>query len=116
MEGIADRLVDCGSTSFGHAEKGLRMSVRDTSIKAYREQRDSGAMTRQRTRLLAAIPELQDFSRLELSELCGIRLSSVCSLVNRMIKDGALVERPTRPCKITGRTIHPVARPAGEVP
>jgi predicted transcriptional regulator len=86
------------------------MSVRDTSIDAYHDHVESGAFSRQQNELLKAMRGHQDYSRSELSEATGIRLSSVCGAVFELIERGILAECPTRPCKITGRTIHPVTR------
>jgi len=89
------------------------MSVRDTSIEAYRKVRDNGTLLTYRERLLQAIQDDQDYSRSELEQITGIRISSVTSTVNSLIKRQLLVEGPKRPCKITGHPIHPVSRPVG---
>lgn len=88
-------------------------NVRDTSIEAYHEHVDTGHFSRQQRQLLAAIHDQQDYSRLELSDATGIRLSSVCGAVHELVGRGVLVEGAKRPCKISGRTINPVGRRGG---
>lgn len=86
------------------------MSVRDTSAEAYFDHRDSGALGKQAVELLKAFQPGRDYSRAELAVATGIRLSAVCGRVNELVKLGVLAEAPVRPCKQTGRTIHPVFR------
>jgi DNA-binding MarR family transcriptional regulator len=49
-----------------------------------------------------------DFTRAELAERTGLRLSSVCGRVSELIERGTLVERSRRPCSITGVAAHVV--------
>ena len=88
------------------------MPVRDTSQEAYFDHRDSGDLGRQQQTLLKAFEAGRDYSRAELAEKTGVRLSAVCARVNELIKLGHLTEAPVRPCKLTGRTVHPVFRVA----
>jgi len=92
------------------------MSVRDTSIEAYHAHVESGAFSRQEKVLLKAFHYHIDYSRSELSEATGIKVSSVCGAVFALVQRGVLVEGPKRPCKITGVTIRPVALPTKAVP
>lgn len=90
------------------------MSVSDTSIEAYHDHRHSGAFSRQQRQLLAAMHAGNDYSRTELEQLTGIRLSSICGAVADLLELGALIRMPPRPCKVTGRRINPVARAGGQ--
>jgi Mn-dependent DtxR family transcriptional regulator len=92
------------------------MTVADSSIAAYHEHRDSGALSRQKKELLQAVLDGRDYSRRELAEATGILMSSVCGAVNELIKRGFLVHGPQRKCTITGKTINPVSRPTKAAP
>jgi hypothetical protein len=90
--------------------QGCVVTVRDSSIEAFHDHVESGKFSRQQRQILAAMQPGQFYSRLEISELSGIRLSSVCGAVNALVKRGVLVEGSKRPCVITGVNINPVAR------
>lgn len=47
-----------------------------------------------------------DYTRAELAERTGLRLSSVCGRVNELLERGAVQERSRRPCSITGVSAH----------
>lgn len=42
----------------------------------------------------------------------GLELSSICGRVNELLGSGLLEEAPTRRCRITGKSVHPVYAPA----
>lgn len=88
------------------------MAVADTSIENYHLHRDSGQLTRQQLEILQVMKHGYDYSRAELSELTGIKVSSVCGRVNELLNmtPPYLCEAPKRHCKVTGRTVHPVFR------
>ncbi len=81
-----------------------------TSIQNYHEHRRSGKLGDQAQQVLdflTARPN-SNYSRAELAEATGLRLSSVCGRVNELVERGYITERPQRPCLITGKTISPV--------
>lgn len=84
------------------------MAARDTSVEAYIDHERSGELSRQQQELLKAFQRGRDYSRAELAMATGIRLSAVCGRVHELMKIGRLIESPVRPCKVTGRTVHPV--------
>lgn len=86
------------------------MSVATTSIHAYQEHRDSGKVGRQARTILFSMPVGVSYSRRELAELTGIEISSICGRVNELVSIGLLEETPTRRCRITGKSVHPVRR------
>lgn len=88
------------------------MPLAETSLIAHREYVSSGAASRQAKRLLEAMQDGRDYSRRELALMAGIELCSVCGLVNKLVRIGVLVELPARNCKVTGRTVNPVAKPS----
>lgn len=82
-----------------------------TSIEAYHEHKRLGKVCRQASDLLEVMadkPRLDGFTRNELSEASGVRLSSVCARVNELLAYGALRALPVRKCRITGRKATPV--------
>lgn len=88
--------------------------IADTSCDAYREHRNSGELGAQQKRIMIFLhtyPKGGDFTRSELAQLIGMRLSSVCGRVNELIKLGYLLECARRPCKVTGISAHPVKLP-----
>ena len=101
----------------------MKTNVADTSLKAYWEQENMGALDRQTKNILdflAAHPD-RDYTRRELSEAADILLSSVCGRVNKLLDPTKsqgrawIDELPTRKCS-EGKFGHPVRihRPAGE--
>lgn len=90
------------------------MSVSQTSIENYHLHRNAGDLGRQCKVLLSFMVAGKDYSRAELAQLTGVRLSSVCGRVNEMIGT-ALAEGPTRACRITGRRVGTVIRQASAV-
>jgi hypothetical protein len=84
------------------------MSVTATSRKAYNEHKAAGKLSQQQMDILDALEIGFGFSRSELVEVTGIRLSSVCGRVNEMLQLGVLAELEPRRCTVTGRTVRPV--------
>jgi DNA-binding IclR family transcriptional regulator len=83
--------------------------VATTSKLAYREHSDAGKVCAQAREILDFIRKSRStWSRSELAERLGMRLSSVCGRVNELVYGGHLIHAPTRPCRITGKTVHPV--------
>lgn len=85
-----------------------------TSAMAYQEHAAAGRVGRQAEDILRFISKHKraaGWSRNELAEKTGIRLSSVCGRVNELLACGALVTGPMRQCLITERTINPVKIP-----
>lgn len=91
------------------------MSAATTSIAAYREIKRDGTLSAQQARIMAVIAHGMDYSRRELATLAKVELSAVCGRVNELVEDGYLIEGASRPCRITGKTIHPVKRPAEQM-
>jgi hypothetical protein len=50
----------------------------------------------------------KDYSRREMAKEFELELSSVCGRVNELVGMNLLEELPSRQCKVTGKTIHPV--------
>ena len=86
------------------------MNVATTSIEAYREHRSSGKLGDQAREIVEflALRTDRDWSRAELSEEMGLRLSSVCGRVNELLHSGHIEAAPNRACTVTGKKINPV--------
>lgn len=80
------------------------MTIRDTSREAYQQHRSSGHLQAQEQRVLdhlGAHPG-RAFTRAELAQETGIRLSAICGRVNALVKLGLVVEPYRRQCTVTG--------------
>lgn len=84
------------------------MGVAQTSIENYYLHRETGLLGTQCEWLLFLMQRGRDYSRSELADLSGLRLSSVCGRVNELLAVGRLTEAPRRVCLVTGRTVKPV--------
>lgn len=86
------------------------MGVRDTSVEAFHDTKPQHP--RQQTRILDILARRgQPMTRGELAAMSGIALSAVCGRVNELVGSGDLIELPRRPCKLSGRSAHPVGLP-----
>ena len=84
------------------------MAVADTSIAAYHAMGPKlGCQQSQVVGFLARNCH-RDFTRAELAEAAGLRLSSVCGRVAELIERQMVTEGPRRPCRITGVNAHPL--------
>lgn len=68
-------------------------------------------MGRQQQMILSLLKKRPGKTRLEISQLSGIRLSSVCGRVDELIRARKLEDNEKRICSISKRTAH-VVRPA----
>ena len=85
--------------------------MRDTSRSSYRTVKTDGTMGRQQQMILSLLKKRPGKTRLEISHLSGICLSSVCGRVDELIRAGRLEDNHKRICSISKRTAH-VVRPA----
>ena len=80
-----------------------------TSRIARREHEEAGKVGKQAREILAfMLRRRSDWSRSELSEELGMRLSSVCGRVNELMGAGKLAHATMRECRVTGRKVNPV--------
>lgn len=82
------------------------MSVRDTSIAAHEEIKGSGTMSKQQRAVLDLVRKHPGKTRLELSQISGMRLSSVCGRVNELVRAKLIDDAEVRPCSLTGKSAH----------
>ena len=84
--------------------------VRTTSIIAYNELKGSGKELTQKQRILQLInEENRPLSRKEISAITGLEINAISGRVNTLLKEGKIKEVDKRKCKISNKTITPVA-------
>ena len=82
------------------------MSVRDTSREAYHKPGRAYAEANQAARVMDYVRWCPKKSRDDLAEELHIRLASICSVVNRLIKEKALMDWRTAINPRTGNPVH----------
>lgn len=91
------------------------MSALETRNEAYFEHRDSGKLTAQQQKIVDRIKASNakygphDFSLQELSANTGLPINVVSGRVHELKERGVLVECMKRKCKVTKKTITPIA-------
>lgn len=88
--------------------ESMRTQIASTSIDAYRSL--GPKLGHQQAIIVAYISRNchRDFTRCELAEATGLRLSSVCGRVAELLKAQTIVEGVRRPCRVTGVSAHPL--------
>jgi hypothetical protein len=86
----------------------LNSDIQDTSLIAYAELIRDGKLGKQQTTILSVVRPGVDYSLQELCRLTGLQINAVSGRVNDLKKLQILDHGDTRPCSITGKTIHPV--------
>lgn len=86
----------------------MRTAVADTSIAACHAL--GPKLGCQQAQIVAYLAKHchRNWTRLELAEAMGMRLSSVCARCNELVASHVLAEVPARRCKSSGRAAHPV--------
>jgi predicted transcriptional regulator len=81
----------------------------DTSRDAYAVHKANGKLGAQQERIVAFLGERHGaWTRSEIAEATGIKLSAVCGRINEMVASGIVEDTPRRPCRVTGSSAHPV--------
>lgn len=88
------------------------MTVADTSIETYHAIKGDGTIGKRQAEVLAAVAPGLDYSLQELVLATGLPVNVISGRCNELRELGLLELGTTRPCSRTGRTIHPVRRPA----
>lgn len=90
------------------------MTVRDTSLEAYRKIKASGKYATQAAAVIACVDLVEPGTRRQLATWTGFELSAVCGAVNKAIKDGLLVDWKLVECQTTGNRVHLVELAPGQ--
>lgn len=86
--------------------------IATTSREAFKGVKSLGINTRQGRHIMMFLKLRRgQWSRSELSEELGMRLSSVCARVNELMKKGLLESWGTRQCRITGKKVEVLCLP-----
>lgn len=94
---------------------GVKMGAIDTRNEAFFQHRDSGKMGTQHNLILARIKASNakfgphDFSLREIAAITGLDINAVSGRCHELKQSGELVEQKQRACKVTHRTITPLA-------
>lgn len=78
-----------------------------TSFMAYLSVRDDGTKANQQAKILALLRTIPStaLSRLDIANLTGIRLSSVCARIAELRAEGHVIEPGTKRCPHTTKTV-----------
>ena len=83
--------------------------VRNTSIIAYNDLKNSGKQPTQKQIILNALKKnVRPMSLQEICDRTNMQINSVSGRVNDLKRANQVVEAPTRKCTITRKTITPV--------
>lgn len=83
-------------------------NVASTSIETYHDLRDDGMLSRQQQIIVDAIAVGRSYSLQELVKATGLAINTVSGRCHELRERGVLELGPTRPCGVSGRSIHPV--------
>jgi hypothetical protein len=91
----------------------MQTAVTHTSIRNYQRMKTTGELGRVQQEIMGVIGAWpRDYSLQEIAQASGLAINTVSGRVNELRKKGELEQGPSRPCKVTGRTIRPVCRPS----
>ena len=90
----------------------MNTSVRNTSLKAFKELNETGNSSNQQERILNNMRLNWNYSLQEIKSIVNIDINAVSGRVNTLKKKGKLKEAQKRKCSITGRLITPVYKVA----
>jgi len=81
--------------------------MRDTSRDGLAEHRATGKLGAQQQQVFAALTKSgQAFTRAELAQRTGIRLSAICGRASELLALQVIKEGPRRQCSVTGKNAH----------
>lgn len=82
------------------------MTVRDSSIEAFKRQVRTGDFATQAEGCLACVVVLGSAPRREIARRTGYEISAVCGAVNKLLADCKLMDWRRVDCAVTGRSVH----------
>jgi len=87
----------------------MKTKIRKTTLDAYFYIRGNGIDLNQKGALVEILfSNAAPLTRVELSELTGIRINAVSGRINELINDGYVAEALKRDCTITHMSVNPV--------
>lgn len=91
----------------------MHTAVAHTSIRNYHRMKTTGELGRVQQEIMDVIGAFpHDYSLQEIAQASGLAINTVSGRVNELRAKGQLEQGPSRPCRVTGRTIRPVRRPS----
>lgn len=90
------------------------MTVRDTSLEAFQKIKASGKYATQAAAVTGCVDIVGPATRRGLSERTGFELGAICGAVNKLIKDGVLVDWDLVQCPTTRQRVHLVRLAPGQ--
>ena len=90
----------------------MKTQVASTSIDTYRAIHSEGRLTRMQSQIVGAMSHGIDYSLQELVRLTGLPINTISGRCNELRTAKRLEHGRTRPCGVTGRTVHAVKLPS----
>ena len=85
-----------------------KAGIRDASLEAYLELKDSGQLGKQERIIYRALDGKSSMTLQEICRATNVQINAVAGRVNGLKKKGVLVESRKRVCRVTGRVVTPV--------
>lgn len=82
--------------------------VKETSVSAFRELKDSGKHGTQVTQIMGILRGRKPMTLREIQQETGMDINAVSGRVNDMKRKGLVVGAQKRDCRVTGRKVTPV--------
>lgn len=90
------------------------MTVRDTTLEAYRKIKASGRYATQKAAVFACVDLVEPGTRRQIASWTGFEISAVCGAVNKLIAEGKLIDWKLVECQTTGNRVHLVEIAPGQ--
>ena len=95
-------------TVYDVAIKAAKDGIRDASLEAYQDLKDSGQLGKQEAIIYRALNGKSSMTLQEICRATDVQINAVAGRVNGLKKKGVLVESRKRVCRVTGRVVPPV--------
>ena len=90
------------------AIEAAKAGIRDASLEAYQDLKDSGQLGKQEAIIYRALDGKSSMTLQEICRATDVQINAVAGRVNGLKKKGVLVESRKRVCRVTGRVVTPV--------
>lgn len=102
---LPSKQIQAGSIPAARSKTGR--GSRDTSRDGLAEHRATGKLGAQQQQVFAVLTRTgQAFTRAELAQRTGIRLSAICGRISELLALQVIKEGPRRQCGVTGKNAH----------
>ena len=93
----------------------MKTNVAITSIESYHQHVNSGAKVKQREAILAYMAGKGPATRRQIANRLDFELGATAGRINKLVKDGLLIEMGTMKCSTTNKTVGLVGIPVGQL-